>query len=95
MPSIVIVFIDSRQRRADYHAGSPFRGVVTDEILPLIEARYRTNARALRTCRGLPATAGTSLFQTLRLQGGGGFRVSSDGQRFLINAPPDVSERIQ
>jgi enterochelin esterase-like enzyme len=43
MPPILVAFIDSRDRQADYEAGSPFRSVVSGEILPLIEARYRAS----------------------------------------------------
>ncbi len=40
---MLVAFIDSHDRHADYEAGSPFRSVVTREILPFIEARYRAS----------------------------------------------------
>ena len=43
MPPMVVAFIDSLDRHGDYIAGSPFRSVVTREILPLIEARYHAS----------------------------------------------------
>ena len=36
----------------------------------------------------------TPLFQTLRSEGGAGFDVSADGQRFLMPIPPGVADAV-